>query len=243
MLAVLSAVLEVACGEWEWIATNPARRVRRRQEPPGRTRYLSRPEIRRLLRESQRLSHPLRVVISLAIATGMRRGEIRGLTWDRVNLGRRLITLTETKTHRPRGVPISDVTAAELDSLTRHISSPYVFPSPADPARPWDWRYVWEEARAAAGLDDVRFHDLRHTFATRLVRIGVDLITLQHLLGHSNIGMTARYTHCLEGDKIAAVQRLGGQNGAKPAPIQPPVLDGRVVSENAKVSVISAVGV
>jgi len=59
-----------------------------------------------------------------------------------------------------------------------------------------------------AGIPKIRFHDLRHTFATRLVREGVDLITVQHLLGHATITMTARYAHSLANDKIAAVRRL-----------------------------------
>ncbi len=99
-----------------------------------------------------------------------------------------------------------------LFDLAQKRKSDFVFPSSRKPGeRLGDSKVGFWRAVKLAGIPHIRVNDLRHTFASRLVRAGADLITVQHLLGHANITMTARYAHALEDGKIDAVRRLGGR--------------------------------
>ncbi len=111
-----------------------------------------------------------------------------------------------------------------------------MFPSPrgAD-ARIRDHKKGFWKGIELAGIDHIRFHDLRHTFATRLVRAGVDLITVQHLLGHAKITMTARYAHALADAKMGAVRKLEKVlRITEPDPGRTPEGAGQKVSESPK---------
>lgn len=150
-------------------------------------------------------------MVLLAINTGMRRGELLGLEWGSVNLPGKLLTVTagNAKSRKARHLPLN---AEALDVLTRwkeQAVGRLVFPSPKTGARMDNINSSWEELCVDAKLADFRFHDLRHTFASRLVMAGVDLNTVRELLGHSDIRMTLRYAH-LAPDKLAdAVAKLG----------------------------------
>lgn len=93
-----------------------------------------------------------------------------------------------------------------------------------------------------AGIPAIRFHDLRHTFATRLVQSGVDLITVQHLLGHAKISMTARYAHSPNDAKIAAVRRLDELFSSQPASNRPPKSNGAGEVVEVKPQQVSTIG-
>lgn len=167
-LASLSTVMTYAVRECGWIMDNPCLRVAKFTESKGRDRIASRDECPRLLEEckNSRNEHLLPVVL-LAITTGMRQGEILGLTWDCIDLDRQVINLKETKNGRPRTVSIVD---QSLDLLKEHHSkrspyTPYVFPAKKRFGK-ISIRKAWDEAVKRAGIDNLRFHDLRHTFAT-----------------------------------------------------------------------------
>lgn len=149
-------------------------------------------------------------MVLLALNTGMRRGELLGLEWNSVNLQAKLLTVTaaNAKSRRARHLPLN---AEALDVLSRwHAQGSgagLVFPSPAG-YRMGNINSSWEALCTSAALADFRFHDLRHSFASRLVMAGVDLNTVRELLGHSDIRMTLRYAH-LAPDKLAeAVGRI-----------------------------------
>ena len=149
-------------------------------------------------------------MVLVAINTGMRRGELLGLEWSSVNLPGKLLTVTaaNAKSRRARHIPLN---AEALDSLTRwRAQNPgigLVFPSHTG-SHMGNINSSWEAICDAADLENFRFHDLRHTFASRLVMVGVDLNTVRELLGHSDIRMTLRYAH-LAPDKLAeAVGKL-----------------------------------
>ncbi|MFT4247664.1 MAG: site-specific integrase [Pseudomonas sp.] len=151
-------------------------------------------------------------IVLLALNTGMRRGELLGLDWKNVNLPGKLVTVTagNAKSRKARHLPLN---AEALDVLTRwKEQSPgagLVFPSPKTGGRMDNINSSWEEACSTAHLADFHFHDLRHSFASKLVMAGVDLNTVRELLGHSDIRMTLRYAH-LAPDKLAeAVAKLG----------------------------------
>lgn len=141
----------------------------------------------------------------LALNTGMRRGELLGLDWKNVNLPAKLVTITagNAKSRKARHLPLN---TEALDVLTRWkrqgAGTGLVFPSPKTGGRMDNINSSWEELCGSADLADFRFHDLRHSFASRLVMAGVDLNTVRELLGHSDIRMTLRYAH-LAPDKLA----------------------------------------
>jgi integrase len=150
----------------------------------------------------------------MALHTGARKGELLALRWRDVNLDEGLARLSQTKTDEPRILPLSDPVVAEL---RRYFGSEdvLVFPSircDAVPIRPA--RY-WEDALVRAGIENFRFHDLRHTAATMAAKSGFTLHDIGGLLGHRSAQTTLRYAHhVLETKKRMAAnlaETLGGQ--------------------------------
>jgi integrase len=157
--------------------------------------------------------------------TGMRKGEILSLQWSQVDLANRLIHVEHGKTEdSDRRIPMNETAFALMFGLHRKRGGDLIFPSPRKSGEKFvDLKTAFRSAVRLSKIRHLRFHDMRHTFATRLVRAGVDLITIQQLLGHSKITTTARYAHSLADDKMAAVARLD-RNSFKvsPAPNRPP---------------------
>ena len=152
----------------------------------------------------------LRPLVLLALHTGMRRGELLSLEWSRVDLDRRTIRVVNAKSNAGnRIIPVNATAHMLLCDLLKKSTSLLVFPSNRKPGEKLlDLKKGFKKAVGLAGIPHIRFHDMRHTFATRLVRAGVDIISVQHLLGHSKITMTARYAHSLADAKIDAVSKL-----------------------------------
>ena len=154
-----------------------------------RTQWLTAEEIRRL-REP---AGDWWVLFQLAIATGLRRGEILALRVCDVNFDVSTIVVQKGKSARARRmIPLAGEPLAELQ---RWVGENRLGPS--DPLFPdvtkGGLRHAWERARKAVGLDDVRFHDLRHTYAVHCAKAGMPLVELQQRLGHATIAMTMRY--------------------------------------------------
>jgi len=205
-LKVLSSLLSKAV-EWGHLSQHPmkAGKVKCLREPKGIERELTDQEEERLLKASPPWLQDLIVV---ALDSGLRRGELVGLSWDRLNLPAREIRLTETKNGKGRRVPLTARAHAALSRLRRtRAEEPGPFPSGRG-KHPWIVASAFRRARTRGGLSDFRFHDLRHTFATRLVRAGADLITVARLLGHSDLRMVQRYAHPGEADARRAVHAL-----------------------------------
>jgi integrase len=205
-LKVLSSLLSKAV-EWGRLAEHPMKggKVKPLHAPNTLERELSDEEEERLLKASPTW---LQDLIMVAVDTGLRRGELVGLCWDRVDLARAEVRLTETKNGKERRVPLT-ARAHGVLSRVRRTRAEEAGPFPPGPGkRPWVVASAFRRARTQAGLTDFRFHDLRHTFATRLVRAGVDLITIARLLGHSDLRMVLRYAHPGAADARRAVQAL-----------------------------------
>jgi integrase len=140
----------------------------------------------------------------LAINTGLRRGELTSLTWADINLDRKVLTVRAgyAKSGKARHVPLN---SEAVDVLMRykkqHDDEGRLF---AVDSIKKGWAAVVKEAK----LRDFRWHDLRHTFASKLVMAGVDLNTVRELLGHADIRMTLRYAHLAPEHKAAAVEKL-----------------------------------
>lgn len=150
-------------------------------------------------------------LVLLALNTGMRRGELFSLDWRSVNLPLRLVTVEagNAKSGRTRHIPLNDEATGLLTRWRRQgTGKGLVFPG-AGGARLTNINKSWDGITTAARLTDFTFHDLRHTFASRLVMAGVDLNTVRELLGHADIKMTLRYSHLAPGKLADAVAKLG----------------------------------
>jgi site-specific recombinase XerD len=191
------------------VRANPVMRVKRFKENEHRVRWL-RADEENALREVIRANCPdHEPELDLALYTGMRRGEQFTLKWKDVDLERGILTV-HGKTGRRFIIANSSAKAAiERLSLKRETGENYVCrDATADTQR--DWRRWLESAAKKAGIDDFHWHDLRHTFASRLVMAGVDLRTVQELLGHKSILMTMRYAHLSPDHRQAAAEKIGG---------------------------------
>ena len=149
----------------------------------------------------------LRPIVVTALHTGMRKGEILDLTWNRVDLENGVLAVADSKSGDGRKIPMNRLLTDTLGALT--IRSEYVF-SREDGIQVRSIRTAFANALRRAGIADLRFHDLRHTFATRLVVAGADLRTVQDLLGHKTITMTMRYSHPGRQHRKWAVDLLDG---------------------------------
>ncbi|MBI5854268.1 MAG: site-specific integrase, partial [Nitrospirae bacterium] len=149
----------------------------------------------------------LRPIVLTALHTGMRKGEILGLTWDLVDLNHGFIRLKQTKNGKARALPLNETLWTLLGRLRTRPDVPRVFHD-ADGQRWGDVRHAFDRACEGAGLTDFRFHDLRHTFASWLIMRGVPLATVSNLLGHTSPTMTLRYAHLSPKHLTSAVRVL-----------------------------------
>jgi len=202
----LRRVLMIAVKDGK-LTRNPVSAVRFLPEE-HRTRFLTDEEIGRLRPHV----HPdLWKAVAFAIDTGLRRAEQFGLRWNQVNLEAGLLTIPLSKSGQTRHVPLSEGALALLRSLDSFLRSPWVFPSPKNTLKPWNGQsfvnHVFTPALVKAGIQGVCWHTLRHTAASRRVMAGVDLVSVQKIMGHLNIETTLRYAHLSPGHLREAVNR------------------------------------
>jgi len=194
-LASLKKAFNLAVREWEWCRENPVSRVSMEQEHNQRDRWLTMEEEARLL---QGCAPWLHEVVTFALHTGMRMGEVLALTWRGVDFTRRTVMVIRSKNGERRTIPLNQTVMDVLrqKAKIRSLETELVFCSQAfTPMESGHLRRAFRLALGKARIDDFHFHDLRHTFATRLVQAGVDLYKVQRLLGHKSPVMTQRYAH------------------------------------------------
>lgn len=204
-LTALSAVLSVAVKEYGWIPKNPVANVTRLADSKGRERFLSEAERQALLAACDASEcAALGPLVRLALATGARKSELVGLDWANVNLERRTVRFVDTKNGDNRTVPLAQTAVDVLKAWKKgRLPVGGVFPLSIDQIdKPW------REARAAAGLGDFRFHDLRHSAASYLAMSGASLMDIAAILGHKTLAMVKRYSHLSEQHTTAAVDRM-----------------------------------
>jgi integrase len=190
------------------------------KRPGGRLRYLETGEIDRLLAACGESRNPyLAAIVVLAINTGMRKGEILGLEWERINVSTSMITLYQTKSGKPRGVPINRAVYDALIVLEPTPERRRGLLFTKRDHRAWGqirtaFALALERAKIPVGF---RFHDLRHTCASWMVMRGASLKDVQEILGHADYKMTQRYAHLSPAHLLAAVERLDGLTGVTTA--------------------------
>ncbi|MBI5273069.1 MAG: site-specific integrase [Chlamydiia bacterium] len=209
-LASLSHVLSTAVREWQWINENPCLKVRKPKSPPGRVRYLSREELSKIIDACKRSQNEdLCLIFLIALTTGARKSEILGLKGKDIDLENRVFLLFDTKNGDNRVLPMSD----QVFEIMQHRSveeSGFIFPSPTDPNQPVCIRSAWELAVERAGLQDFRFHDIRHTTASYLTMDGTSTREVAEVLGHKSLQTTKRYSHLANAHKRKLVNRMEG---------------------------------
>ena len=208
-LSVLSKIFSLA-SDAELVDNNPCRKVRQFRLNNERVRVLSSEEERDLLSALSQ-NELVKQIVVFALNTGFRRGEIFDLKWFDIDFNRRMIQIRQSKSNKKRVVPMNATIWELLNSMAR--TSEFVFPSPKTGIRLNQIKRSFRRAVDEAGLQDFRFHDLRHTAATRMADAGADAFTIMKILGHSDIRMTARYTHATDAALRRAVTNLDRNSG------------------------------
>lgn len=204
-LALVRAILRRACHEWEWIERVP--RVKLFKESGGRVRSLTREEFRRLTAE---LPPHLADMAAFSVATGLRQANVKGLEWRYVDLDRRHLWIPgeQHKNGKPHSVPLNEMALAVLrKQLGKHPSRVFTFRG--EPIGQVNTK-AWTGALARAGIEDFRWHDLRHTFATWHRQAGTPTHELQRLGGWKTGAMVERYAHVAPEALQSAAARLDG---------------------------------
>lgn len=181
--------------EWGWLQFNPFARVGLEKLPEPRDRHLTPREYESLY---EVCNDRLKPIVQIAVYSGMRQDEILSLEWKQIDFKNEIITIEHTKSGHRRSIPmIAPIKNLMLQlGKIRRIDSQYVLPSAegtkidASKVRSW-----FRQACRKAGIENFRFHDLRHTSASWLVQHGVDLYVVQRILGHASSAMTQRYSH------------------------------------------------
>jgi len=195
----ISKLFQMLNDEWDLGINNPIKGIKRMPSSHGRTKRVSIELESILLSGCKQLSLPLlSSIIQFAIQTGMRRGEIMGLTWADIDLPNRKAYLHKTKNGEPRQVPLTRQAMAILEALSRDEER--VFPMGMDSLRSQFMRlkaYAKDQWNGVEinPFEDLRFHDLRHEALSRLSDAGLNVIELSHISGHRTLGMLKRYTH------------------------------------------------
>src|SRR5574337_2739 len=204
-LALLKSMFNMALRNGK-IERSPAKAVKLFRENNTVVRYLTEAEEVRLF---EALPSEVRPLVTVALHTGLRKGELLHLRWADVDFHSGTLTITRSKHGEARRVPMNGRVKDTLLTLkrTQKIMSPLVFCTPAG-----DFQHnlarAWYPALEHAKIEAFRFHDLRHTFCSRLAMLGTDLLTIRELAGHKTLAMTLRYSHLSPSHQRQAVERL-----------------------------------
>lgn len=207
-LAVLRAILRIARDEWQWLDSVP--KIRLLPGEVERDRWLNRDEAQRLIASC---APHLAAIVRFALATGCRAREITGLEWHRVDLARQTAWLNQTKNGTPRGVPLNSDAVRVLEAeVGKHPQFCFTFRG-----KPIRWELTnsaWHTATAKAGLVDLRFHDLRHTWASWHRQSGTTCDELKELGGWKSRVMVDRYAKFATEHLAVAAARIESGRGA-----------------------------
>ena len=213
-LEVVRAILRKAANEWEWLIKPPSFRML--SEPSRRIRWITREDADRLLTE---LPAHMRAMAKFSLETGLRRSNVTGLTWSQVDLVRRTAWIhpDQAKARKAIAVPLSTAAVVLIrEQIGKHKE--YVFTFHGKPVVQVSTK-TWYKALKRAGIENFRWHDLRHTWASWHVQAGTPLHVLQELGGWESVEMVRRYAH-LSSDHLAEyVDRLSGLKAVKEADV------------------------
>ena len=211
-LALIRTILRKCAQDWEWIDKIP--KVRLFREPKGRTRWLTRDEVVVLM---EHLPDHQRDIALVALYTGLRQSNVLALKWSQIDFQRRCAWVADTKNGEPLAVPLSQ---GAIEILRARIGehTEFVFTFRGKPIANVNTK-AWKKALAAAGIENFRWHDLRHTWASWQRQAGTTIQDLQDLGGWKGEGMVRRYAHLSpdhlaeHGDKIVPIDIKRKESG------------------------------
>jgi integrase len=204
-----------------WISTNPFTKITKLKEKPGRAPQLTDQQVHDLLEWVDKSpSKHLWLYVRLLLCSGARNKEALRLKWGQVNVQRGTVTFIKTKSRKQRTIPLPsfmvDMLKEVYENRFRNSADVfpdelYLFPSPKHPNKPMvSLHLAYGKARAKAGLSHIRFHDLRHHYASRMILDGgSDILAVSVLLGHANVKETQRYAHLTHSHVAAQVEAMG----------------------------------
>jgi integrase len=209
-LTTMSHAFNIAIREWGLASDNPVKKVRKERVSNNIERWLTLEEEKKLLQASPKW---LQDIIVFAINTGMRQSEILDLKWSQVDMERRTVTILEQKNRCVDTLPLNEtvVRLLQIKRDTAIESDVYIFPNTLNQRK--ENRVLlasFYKAMDRAAITNFRFHDLRHTFATRLVQNGVDLYSVQKLGRWKNVTMVQRYAHHYPESLRSAIEMIDG---------------------------------
>jgi integrase len=194
----------------ELVKENPVALVKKPKMENEIVRYLDPEEESRLLAFAP---EPFRSAILVSIHSGLREGELAALTWNDVRFNEQSIVVRHSKNGSFRVIPMSKTLYRTLEAMPRHVASSYVFTN-TNTSGPYG-RFnntVWRATLRRAGIKNFRWHDLRHTFGSRLAQAGEPLLAIRDLMGHKQIQVTMRYAHLAPSNlrtAVLALDRMG----------------------------------
>ena len=213
---------------WKFRTDNPCKGAVKRNSPPGRERFLNREELARLLATLERRRDQRSDTVdalNILLMTGSRRGEVLSMRWNDVDLdsGVWVKPAALTKQRKRHRIPLSPEAVVVLRRRLEERDAPgrivalrrdkYVFKGGGNQAHIGRLERDWREIRASAGLEDMRIHDLRHSYASMLIAEGLSLPIVGSMLGHSSPSMTARYAHLSDDVQRQAAEIVGKIGG------------------------------
>lgn len=204
-LAALKKMFNIAIAN-DMLHRNPCVNIKKLKENNEKIRYLTIEEEKRLF---EVLPEHIKPIVVCALQTGMRRSNILNLRWEQIDFEYNFIEIEkqENKGHKIIRIPISEKLLTELKTIGIKNNG-YVFINP-ETQKPYNTiRKAWLSALKRANIENFRFHDLRHTVATRLVERNVDIRTVQEIMAHSSISTTQRYMHPTPKRKLEAIAVL-----------------------------------
>jgi integrase len=195
-LSLLSRAFNTAIKDWgiHLPHSNPVRMVRMPSIPRGRDRRPSTDELAMLCGDNT-----VGLIVTLAVETGMRRGELAGLHWEHVNWERKTLLIPETKTDTPREIPLTEWALEALRAVLKASRVVQVseqrLKGPVFPQRADSISQAFDRARKRYGIENLRFHDLRHEATSRFFELGLNPMEVASITGHQDLKMLRRYTH------------------------------------------------
>ena len=206
LLIILRYMFNLAM-KWQiaGIKSNPTASYKLKKLSNHRERYLTAQETQQLITHvnAAKQNTMLKYIIPMLLLTGARKREVLDARWEDIDFTRQSWRIAFTKSGRERHVPLSAAAIALLQQIPKQ--NDYIFANPKTQKPFTTFYFSWNTARKAAGLDGLRVHDLRHSFASFLVNAGCSLYEVQKLLGHANIAMTQRYSHLSQDSLMRAV--------------------------------------
>ncbi|HEY3658931.1 MAG TPA: site-specific integrase [Steroidobacteraceae bacterium] len=204
----LGSVMTACVRKWHWLEDSPLRRIEKPSAANERVRFLTLEDRAALLKACKAEGPDLTDLVTLALATGARAGELLGLRWPHIDLKDNRAWIGKTKNGHPRTLMLAGPAAAVLKARAkiRHIDDDRVFIR-LDGRAPSDYGVPFGEALTAAGIENFRFHDLRHTAASYLAMSGASTIEIAEVLGHRTLSVVKRYAHLSDTHRAGVVQR------------------------------------